>query len=189
MNIGIIAGSNRKGSISTKLSQYIERLILQKGHQVTLIDLYRSPLPFYSPDESYSEHAGVAELKQSMLAADAIVLATPEYHGSISGVLKNALDHLGQDHFNGKPVLSVSAAGGPVGVSSLQMLQAMVRNLHGINAPDWISIGGSQHKWFETDLDSYEGGQDIKYRIHNVVGSFLQLTQLVRGRTNSEVLR
>jgi azobenzene reductase len=79
-------------------------------------------------------------------------------------------------------VLSVVSAGGAVGVSALQQLQSVVRSLHGINSPEWLSIGGAQRKWFECEHDPYEGGQDIDDRIHRVVNSFLELTHLVRGR-------
>lgn len=138
-------------------------------------------LPFYSPDEAFREEAALAELKKRMREADAVILATPEYHGSISGVLKNALDHLSQEHFSGKPVLSISSAGGSVGVSSLQQLQAIVRNLHGINCPEWMSIGGAQRKWFESAQDIYEVGQEVDDRIHRVLGAFLELARLIRG--------
>ncbi|CAG7624768.1 NADPH-dependent FMN reductase [Paenibacillus allorhizosphaerae] len=184
MNIVIIAGSNRKASTGTRLTEYAERVMRQAGHHVTLFDLYRTPLPFYSPDDSHEEHAGLKQLKQLLKAADAVVLATPEYHGSVSGVLKNALDHLGSEHFGGKPVLSVSSSGGAVGVSSLQQMQAIVRNLHGINCPEWISIGGSQRRFFEAGQDSYEVGQEIDDRIHRVLRSFLELTALLRGKGN-----
>ncbi|GGD77467.1 NADPH-dependent FMN reductase [Paenibacillus nasutitermitis] len=181
MKVVIIAGSNRKDATSTRLAEHVEDLIRQRGHKVLLFSLYRSPLPFYSPVNSFQDHEGLSELKLAMLEADAVVLASPEYHGSISGVLKNALDHLGQDHFSGKPVLSISSSGGTVGISSLQQLQSIVRNLHGINSPEWLSIGGAQRKWFEMEQGNYEGGQDIDDRIHRVLGAFLQLAQQVRG--------
>ncbi|MBM7567210.1 NADPH-dependent FMN reductase [Paenibacillus sacheonensis] len=183
MKIVMIAGSNRKSATSTQLTEYLVRIAEQKGHSAVLFDLYRTPLPFYSPDESHDSHEGLAQLKRLLREADAIVLSSPEYHGSMSGVLKNAIDHLGQEHFGGKPVLSVSSAGGAVGVSSLQQLQAVIRNLHGINSPEWLSIGGSQRKWFESaSQDAYEVGQEIDDRIHRVLGSFLALAQLVRGQ-------
>ncbi|TJY40693.1 NAD(P)H-dependent oxidoreductase [Cohnella pontilimi] len=183
MNIVIIAGSNRKDSTSTRLAEYMGRLIRQQGHQAALFDLHVSPLPFYSPDESYVEHATLQQFKKAMLEADAVILSTPEYHGGMSGVLKNALDHLGQDHFSGKVVLSMSSAGGAVGVSSLQQMQAIVRNLHGINCPDWISIGGSQRRSFESGQDEYER-PEIDDRLHRVLASFLNLARLVRGQSN-----
>lgn len=142
MNVVILAGSNRNNATSTRLGEYAVEIIRGQGHQARLFDLYKSPLPFYAPDEKQADHEHLTDLNTRMLAADAIILSTPEYHGSISGVLKNALDHLSQVHFSGKPVLSISSSGGAVGVSSLLQLQAIVRNLHGINAQEWISIGG-----------------------------------------------
>ncbi|MFD1957437.1 NADPH-dependent FMN reductase [Paenibacillus thailandensis] len=154
MKIVMIAGSNRRNATSTILVKAMARRLERMQAEVDLFDLAETPLPFYSPDESFASHAGVQRLNRLMLEADGIVLATPEYHGSISGVLKNALDFLGQDHFAGKPVLSVSSAGGAVGVSSLMQLQTIVRNLHGINCPEWISIGGAQRARYENPSDA-----------------------------------
>ncbi|OME05665.1 NADPH-dependent oxidoreductase [Paenibacillus odorifer] len=179
MKVMILTGSNRKEATSTKLAEHAAHFISQHGEKVTVFDLYKRPLPFYSPDEVYTEHEHLNELKQEMLAADAVILVTPEYHGSVSGVLKNAIDHLGQAHFNGKVVLSASSAGGAVGISSLLQLQAIVRNLHGINTPDWISIGGLQRKRFEVGYDGYEGGQEIEDRIHLVLEAFLNLARKI----------
>lgn len=107
MNIVILAGSNRNNATSTRLGEYAVEIIRGQGHQASLFDLYQTPLPFYAPDEKQADHEHLADLNTRMLAADAIILSTPEYHGSISGVLKNALDHLSQAHFSGKPVLSI----------------------------------------------------------------------------------
>ncbi|RIX51182.1 NADPH-dependent oxidoreductase [Paenibacillus nanensis] len=182
MNIMIIAGSNHKAATSTRLAEYVRDVIAAEGHQVTLFDLYRKPLPFYSPDGEYGSTEAIKELQQGMHAADAVILATPEYHSGISGVLKNALDHLGQDHFRGKAVLSMSSAGGSVGVSSLTQLQTIVRNLHGINSPEWISIGGAQRNWFsEPHTDNEGAGGEILERIKRVTRSFLDLAVRVRG--------
>lgn len=180
MNIIILAGSNRKNATSTRLGEYAAEVISGQGHEASLFDLYQTPLPFYAPDEKQNEDQNLSDLNTGMLAADAIILSTPEYHGSISGVLKNALDHLSQAHFSGKPVLSISSAGGAVGVSSLLQLQAIIRNLHGINAQEWISIGGAQRRRFEATFDGYEefeGSQDIEDRIKRVIGSFLHLAE------------
>ncbi|WP_028608444.1 NADPH-dependent FMN reductase [Paenibacillus harenae] len=181
MNITIIAGSNRKSATSTRLAEHVGQLIQQKGHSVALIDLYETPLPFYSPEGVGGDQESVRKLQQAALQSDGIVLSSPEYHGSISGVLKNALDYLGQDHFRGKAVLSMSSAGGAVGTSSLTQVQAIVRNLHGINSPEWISIGGAQRNWVMDGLSGYEGGgQDLSDRIHRATATFLDLAAMVR---------
>lgn len=177
MKITMIAGSNQRSATSTRLAEYIKHLATLEGHQVTLIDLYQTPLPFYSPDDANAGHEALEKLKEAMLEAEGIVLATPEYHSGISGVLKNALDHLGQDHFSNKVVLSVSSAGGAIAVSSLTQLQTIVRNLHGINCPDWLSIGGDQRKSFQTGVTHQDIHPDVDKRVRRVVGSFLELTK------------
>ncbi|WP_159881341.1 NADPH-dependent FMN reductase [Paenibacillus puerhi] len=177
MNIAIVAGSNRREATSTKLCRYIAEVLTSKGAQVELYDLYERPLPFYcSDDEQVSEP--VEAWKACLNRADAIVLATPEYHGSLSGVLKNALDFAGFDQFDGKPVLSVSSAGGAVGVSSLQQLQTIVRNVHGINCPEWISIGGAQRQF---TAEGEPEDAKTRERILRTVDYFIKMTGLLRS--------
>ncbi|GIP38399.1 FMN reductase [Paenibacillus sp. J31TS4] len=183
MNIAILTGSNREASTSTRLAETLGWILQEKGHRVERMDLYRTPLPFYSPEGLAEGKDNVAELKRMMREADGIILATPEYHGSMSGVLKNALDHLGKEHFSGKPVLAVSSSGGAVGVSSLQQIQAVVRNLHGINCPDWLSIGGAHRQWFDPAREPGEiRAPEIEDRIRFVLDTFLRLGGLLRGR-------
>lgn len=157
MNIVMIAGSNRAGAASTKLAAFVGRLLREKGAEVELFELYRKPIPFYEPDYVPGGSASdmhLAELLRLADRADGIVLSTPEYHGGPTGVLKNALDSLEKRHFNGKAVLSMATAGGPVAVSTLQALQATVRYVHGINCPEWISLG--------KDLRSFsDGGEPL----------------------------
>ncbi|EFM10356.1 NADPH-dependent FMN reductase [Paenibacillus curdlanolyticus YK9] len=181
MNIVIIAGSNRKDATSTKLAEYANKYLTKQGHLVQLFDLYKQPLPFYSPDVTPEPDGAVAELQQAMLQADGVILATPEYHGSISGVLKNALDFLGQTHFNGKTVLSASSAGGPIGTSSLLQLQAIVRNLHGVNSPEWISIGYGQHSALSEASGDYEQSNPVFDRIHLALRTFIDLAERLSG--------
>jgi azobenzene reductase len=172
MNVVILSGGNRRGSTSTLLSRYIAKVLQARGIHTELFDLYESPLPMYSKDVDHTSDANVAAMKQLFGRADGIVLSTPEYHASISGILKNALDHLGSADFNDKPVLSVSSAGGAVGVSSLQHLQVIVRNLHGINCPEWISIGGDQRQFDEHGEPVHEA---VRKRVDKVTSYFAGL--------------
>jgi azobenzene reductase len=175
--ITIISGSNRNRATTTQLCAYLGNVLESKDCQVTLLDLYVLPLPLYSPDLVYDD-ANLALLKQSLNQADGIVLATPEYHGGPTGVLKNALDHVGFDQFDGKVVLSVSSTGGAVGVSSLQQLQTIVRNVHGINCPEWISIGGDQRTF---TADGEPENQKTRERVLRTVQYFVKMVQTFRG--------
>lgn len=176
MKIVIIAGSNRRDSSSTRMAHYVGKRLETGGHEVELWDLYREPLPFYDPDEE-KQPESVIRLSNLVAEADAIVISTPEYHGSLSGVLKNALDYLDAEHFNGKMVLSISSAGGAVGVSSLQHLQVVVRNVHGINCPEWISIGGDQRR-FEDNGEP--ANAPLKARVERVLATFVNLSRKLR---------
>ncbi|VTR57694.1 flavoprotein [Actinobacillus pleuropneumoniae] len=173
MKIVMIAGSNRQGATSTLLLRYIGRLL--QGHHISAacIELNELELPLYSPDnEELSPN--VQYVLDIVKGADGLIFATPEYHGSISGVLKNALDYMNVSHISGKPVLSVSSAGGPVGVSSLTHLQSIMRNLHGVNSPEWISIGaGSQG--FDAEGVPLDAG--LRERVDAAVEKFLVLTR------------
>ena len=108
MNVLIFLGSVREHSLTRKL---VERttLALQKHEMVVnWIDLRERPLPIADPayhkNAAETPNAAVRALVHQVSAADGIVLASPLYHGSFSGVLKNAIDCLAFDAFRGKPV-------------------------------------------------------------------------------------
>lgn len=174
IQVAIIAGSNKQASSSTKLCRYIERLLTDLGCSVTLFDLHKRPIPLFTPDNRNPPDNNLRALKETMLGADAIVLSTPDYHGSVSGTLKNALDHLGFDHFDGKVVLSVCSTGGAVGISPLQQLQVMVRAVHGINCPEWISIGGENRQF---DAEGEPAVAQVKERTIRAVHYFLKMAR------------
>lgn len=173
MLITLIAGSNRHHAISTSILRYIEDVLKSRNIQVSIIDLAAVQLPLYSPDsEVVSPEADV--LIHSVKQADGLILATPEYHGSISGSLKNALDYLDNRHVAGKPFLTVSSAGGPLGVSSLLHLQSIIRNLHGIHCPEWISVGEGQSI---LDPNGLPQDKEILGRIDQAVERFIALVK------------
>jgi NAD(P)H-dependent FMN reductase len=173
MRIALVAGSNRKNATSTILLKYIETILTSQKISVSFIDLAKLPLPLFTPDNE-DLHQNVLNLLHAIQKADGVIFATPEYHGSISGVLKNALDYISNEHISGKAVLSVSSAGGPLGISSLTHLQTIVRYVHGINCPEWISIGYGTNTFDEDGAPTDEG---TKIRVQTVLNSFIELTK------------
>ncbi|MDF2684788.1 MAG: NADPH-dependent oxidoreductase [Brevibacillus sp.] len=173
MKVTLIAGSNRANASSTNLLRYIERLLEAKKISVQFIDLSELQLPLFSPD-NWDFHPNVKQVLEAIADGDGLILATPEYHGSVSGALKNALDYITGSQVAGKAVLSVSSAGGPLGVSSLSHLQTIVRNLHGINCSEWISIGYGSNTFGPDGAPLDEGMRD---RVRDAVNSFVDLTR------------
>lgn len=107
-----ISGSTRAASFNTRLARLIPQL--RPGDEVSVrADLDR--LPFYDADlEAAGTPAGVAQLRAAVAAADLLVIATPEYNGTVPGLLANAIDWLSRparsSPLAGKPVLILSAS-------------------------------------------------------------------------------
>jgi FMN reductase len=98
-------------------------------------------LPIYSPTER-ARSAGAAELIEEVRRADGLILASPGYHASISGLVKNALDYLEDLRDDERPYLSgravgcvATGAGWQATVSTLATLRAIVHSLRGWPTP------------------------------------------------------
>lgn len=137
-----IAGSLRSGSDTAKAVGIALRGARSVGAQTELLDLRALALPFCDGREDESTYpAGVAELRAKVRAAQGVVLGTPEYHGSYSGVLKNALDLCGFEEFEGKMVGLVGVSGGKLGATgALASLRTVGRVLHAWVVPEQVGI-------------------------------------------------
>jgi NAD(P)H-dependent FMN reductase len=104
-----ISGSLRVASWNSMLLRVLA-CIAPPGVQV---DLYRDvgQLPLFNPDLETSGPLSIAALRSSINAADAVVIASPEYAHGVSGVIKNALDWMvGNESFVNKPVALFNTA-------------------------------------------------------------------------------
>jgi chromate reductase len=126
-SIAVIVGSLRRDSFNRKLATAIAKLAPAEFSfkQVEIGDL-----PLYNQDDDTNQAASVKRLKSEIASAHGLLFVTPEYNRSISGVLKNAIDHgsrpYGQSAWAGKPagVLGVS-----VGATGTCMAQQHLRNI------------------------------------------------------------
>ena len=90
MKILAISGSVRKDSLNTQLLRAAGEFV-DEGTSIELFDL--ADIPFYNGDlDGDTKPASVQALLDAITAADGMLLATPEYNYSVSGVLKNAID-------------------------------------------------------------------------------------------------
>lgn len=109
MNILAIAGSLRAVSINAALLRALARVAPHDMH----IELYRGlgDLPLFNPDIEASDPPPVADLRRRIIAADAVVIASPEYAHGVPGAMKNALDWMvGNEAFVNKPVALLNAS-------------------------------------------------------------------------------
>jgi chromate reductase, NAD(P)H dehydrogenase (quinone) len=133
-----MSGSLRRGSHNTSLLRAAAEL-LPPGVKLELYDGLRD-LPPYDPDQDLAPAASaVARLRDSIASADGVLIATPEYNGSIPGVLKNALDWASRpfpdNALRGKPVAVIGASTGLFGAV---WAQAEARKVLGVIGADVI---------------------------------------------------
>lgn len=146
-----LAGSLRSGSATRMAVLCALQGAGERGANVELLDVAAYHLPFLGRDREEGNVAAVARFRADLRAADGIILGSPEIHGSISGVLKNALDLASSDEFAGKMVGLVGVAGGRMGATeSLSHLRTIGRSLRAWVIPTQASIGESD-KAFDSD--------------------------------------
>ena len=103
-----------------------------------LVDLRNFDLPPFDPD---SREAGdAAEIRRIVDEADAVVFGSPNYHGSYSAPLKNALDYCGRDEFEGTTVGLLVVAGGDFPTPALEHLRTVARTLNAWTLPTQVAI-------------------------------------------------
>ncbi|MBW4471673.1 MAG: NAD(P)H-dependent oxidoreductase [Stenomitos rutilans HA7619-LM2] len=173
-----IAGSLRSTSYSQQaLSVVIER-VRALGAEVELLDLRELNLPFCDGSDEYPDYPDVEKLRKAVLEADGIILVTPEYHGSLSGVLKNALDLMSFDHFSGKVTGLMSVLGGQSNSNALNDMRTITRWIHAWTIPEQVAIG---QVWKAFDQDGNLQDENLSKRIDTFAQSMVENTQKLRG--------
>ena len=97
LKILVVAGSLNDRSATRVVAQFAAKAWRDQGCSVDEVDLAKEPLALFDPDTAYKTEAFVG-LKPRVEKADVIVLATPDYHGTIASPLKNFLDHFWQEY-------------------------------------------------------------------------------------------
>jgi chromate reductase len=143
------AGSLRKGSYNKSLLKAAQEMVPENA-TLEVFDLER--IPPFNQDLENQPPEKVKEFKTKIRAADAILIATPEYNYSIPGVLKNAIDNAsrpyGDNAFDGKPAAIMGASIGMLGTARAQyhLRQSMVfLNMYPLNQPE-VMVPFAQEK-------------------------------------------
>ena len=173
------AGSLRKGSYNKALLRAALEL-LPKDAKLEVFDL--EGIPPFNQDLETMAPLMVREFKAKIRAADAILIAAPEYNYSISGVLKNAIDWASRPHgdnsFEGKPVAVMSASIGMLGGARAQyhLRQSFVYlDMYPVNKPEVIVTYAPQKIDENGNLTDETARKLIKELLENLVKWTLKL--------------
>ena len=142
VRVGGIAGSLRQGSYTRMAVETALRGAAETGAEIEYIDLREFDLPLCNGSKDAADYPpGVARFRDRVKGVRGLILGTPEYHGGVSGVLKNALDLMGFDEFEGKMLGLVGVGGGALGAfDALNTLRNVGRALHAWVVPQQAAI-------------------------------------------------
>ncbi|MDR6224676.1 NADPH-dependent FMN reductase [Desmospora profundinema] len=142
MKIVAVSGSMNPESTTRQAVAIVMKAAIEAGAHAELIHLGDWKLPLYDcrTDESTYPEA-VHRFRERIKNADGLILGSPQYHGSLSGCLKNALDFIGGKELEGKFVALVGTSGGAMGATNtLNTLNEICRNLHAWPLPSTPSV-------------------------------------------------
>jgi chromate reductase, NAD(P)H dehydrogenase (quinone) len=187
LNILIMAGSSRTGSLNRKLAAFAAHQARVAGHIVSELDLRELALPVYDGDLEASAGIpdGALQLLQAVAHSDAVLLVTPEYNGFPTPLVINAFDWLSRISASptqlaglavtaNKPVGLLSASPGPLGgLRAMNFLRQYVQMAFGMMVvPQQFALGKAHEAFDET------GGLKDTRATQSVEGVLTSLTLL-----------
>ena len=171
-HILLISGSLRKKSVNTALLRAFEAELTDKA-EVSWADL---DLPLYNEDLEANFPEAAEALRQQVLAADSIIIATPEYNRAMSSALKNAIDWAsrpyGENTWKDKRVLVAAASpGGIAGALAVYQVKQTLLHLDAevLGQPEFM-VGGAFDKF---DDEGHLTDEKTKRHIISAVTSLL----------------
>ena len=175
-----IGGSTRAESLSLRALQAALRLAEEAGARTVLADVRALDMPLYNADRPLQDYPPtLAWLLGEARAADAYILCSPTYHGTVAGAVKNVLDALNflasdDPPYLGGKVVGLMAFGG--GANVLNSLVHATHALNGLAAPTMVTVPGAA-----LDPDTGEiRDAAVGRRLALMVGDVIDLTRRLR---------
>lgn len=194
MDLLVIPGSARQGSLNVKLAQAAMRIAQAEGAGTRLLDLRALALPLYDGDIEARDGvpAGAHELIAAIAQADAVLVVTPEYNGFPTPLVVNAFDWLsrapaaadrpaGLQATAGKPLGLLSASPGALGgLRSMNYLRQYFQMAFGMLAhPRQFALSRANEAF---DAQGELKDEKARQQVEVVVQSLLQLAGAVKPR-------
>jgi NAD(P)H-dependent FMN reductase len=146
LNVLAVVGSLQRGSVTRAVIEHVAERLRSPECSLDVLDFLQEPLALYNPDTAH-ELPGFAELQTRVDRADVILLGTPDYHGSLSGAMKNFLDHFWHE-FAGK-LFATIVASHEKGLTVTDQLRTVARQCYAWTLPYGVS--------FTEEVDVNEG--------------------------------
>jgi len=176
----VFSASMRKGSLNTRLAKLAAETIEKYGAEVDYTNVQEFDCPSYNGDSETEGGipTGAVEFHKHILANDALVISSPEYNGSMPGLLKNVIDWVSRfrpQPFNEKQLLLMSASPSMVGGNrGVLALRIPLEHLGARVFPNMFSLAMA-HKAFNTDGKLAD--ETLGKRFEDNIVSFMNLVE------------
>ena len=137
-----VGSSMREGSYGTTALKIVLDRMEKIQAETHLLDLRKVKMPTFNPNSSLQSSKRIREVTEEVNWADVFILATPDYHGSMSGPMKNFLDHYWQE-FAGK-TFGYICTSHEKGLTVMDQMRTAVRQCYGWSLPYGISVNGEE---------------------------------------------
>ena len=139
-----VGSSMREGSYGTRTLRIVLNSIKGYKAETLLLDLRATKMPIFNPSSSNrsATDTDIQKVTELVNWADAFILASPDYHGSMSGAMKNFLDHYWEE-FAGK-TFGYICTSHEKGLTVMDQMRTAVRQCYGWSLPYGISINAKE---------------------------------------------
>ena len=138
--LGVGSSLRERSSSTTALTIALD-FARKQGCETHLIDLRETKMPLYDPTDNQS-NSDVQKVTDAVSWADALILSTPDYHGSMSGAMKNFLDYFWAE-FAGK-TFGYICSSHEKGLTTMDQMRTAIRQCYGWSMPYGVSISDSE---------------------------------------------
>jgi FMN reductase len=179
LNVLAVVGSLQRESVTRVVVSHVAQQLQVAGCTVDLLDFAKESLALYNPDTAH-DSPGYAELQARVHRADVIILGTPDYHGGISGAMKNFLDHFWHE-FAGK-LFATIVASHEKGLTVTDQLRTVARQCYAWTLPYGVS--------FTEDVDVNDGqiaSDALKQRLKMLVRDLRTYGELLARQRRTDL--
>lgn len=180
MHLVLMGGSLRLQSLNLRFLGYLARLLAGEGHQISTLAGEALRLPLY--EDGLTVPAAATDLQGRLLAAQGLVIVSPEYNAGIPGHLKNAVDWvsvLKPSPFPGLPVLLCACSTGALGgARALVPWRTTLANTGALVVPEAITVPRA-----DQNLEPEGAPTDPRTRdfVRSALDSFLSVAQRLKA--------
>lgn len=184
-----LGGTTRPGSTSERALRGCLAIAAGMGLRTRMFDARALNLPHYG-EHDCANHPKAVQLVAALRQADAVILSSPAYHGSLSGLLKNALDYVEEMRGDERPYLDMRAVGciasayGPQAIgTTLTSMRLIIHALRGWPTPFGVGINAAH---VTLDEDGSSPSAEVNDQLRALAR---QVTEFAKMRSDYEQRR